>query len=118
MRESKLKPYMGYSASGGASEGAVLVFAYNIKEAKRLAWAILPSWGCDDYLDMRVHFIKDGDYLFNQMKQWSKDKIIAGISHAVDSPPVCKSCQYWGVGEFNKNGLCPDCEENAHEEKK
>lgn len=35
---NKLKPYMGYSREGGASEGAVLIFAHSVKEAKREAY--------------------------------------------------------------------------------
>lgn len=112
----KLKPYMGYSVSAGSLEGAVLVFAHNIKEAKRLAWPILSSWYCDDFVDMGVHFIKDGSYLFDQVQGWSKEKIKTNTSHVVDCPPTCKSCGYWGVGEFNKNGICSDCEEYEDDE--
>ena len=34
-----LKPYMGYSRSEGSLEGAVLIFAHNLKEAKRIGAA-------------------------------------------------------------------------------
>jgi predicted Zn-ribbon and HTH transcriptional regulator len=111
MKNVKLKPYMGYSHAGGSQEGAVLIFAYNIKEAKRLAWPALHGLFVDDFIDMAVKVIKGGDYLFKQMPKWSTEKLTAGLPHVVDNPPICKNCEFWGVGEFNEEGYCPDCAE-------
>lgn len=116
--ENKLKPYMGYSRAGGASEGAMLIFAHNLKEAKCIGWPHLSEWTDGEYIDMAMQLIKDGDYLFEQMPQWSKEKLSKGIPHVVDSPPSCKVCGIWGVGRFNEQGICSDCEEEIEDDKR
>ena len=104
-----LKPYMGYSHAGGSREGAVLIFAHNIKEAKKIGWPILHGMFLDEFTDMAVRFIKNGGYLFDQMPKWSQLKLYNGTPHVVDAPPSCKNCNLWGMGEFNEGGYCPDC---------
>ena len=100
-----LKPYMGYSREGGTVEGAVLIFAHNVKEAKRIAWPEISSFFTDEFTDMAVTLIKDGSFLSEQVAQWSKDKIAKDEPHVVDSPPSCKVCELWG-NELNEVGLC------------
>ena len=109
-----MKPYMGYSREGGSREGAVLIFAHNIKEAKRIGFKVLSSWITDEYTDMAVTLIKKGDFLFEQVSDWSKDKLAKGIPHVLDSPPSCKVCELWG-SELNENGLCEDCQDYEDE---
>uniref|UniRef100_A0A6M3KWT9 Uncharacterized protein n=2 Tax=viral metagenome TaxID=1070528 RepID=A0A6M3KWT9_9ZZZZ len=109
-----MKPYMGYSREGGSIEGAVLIFAHNIKEAKRIGFNVLSSWITDEYTDMAVRLIKNGDFLFEQVSDWSKDKLAKGIPHVVDNPPSCKECGLWG-SELNENGLCEDCQDYENE---
>jgi len=118
MNESKLKPYMGYSHAGGSEEGAVLIFAHDIKEAKCVGWPVLHGMFVDDFTDMAVRIIKDGDYLFKQMPKWSVVKLNADIAHVVDNPPVCNNCEMWGGGEFNEEGYCPDCAEEIEDDRK
>jgi len=107
-----LKPYMGYSRADGSREGAVLIFAHDIKEAKRIAFGVLSSWITDEYTDMAVTLIKNGSYLFEQVAQWSKDKIAKDEPHVVDSPPSCEVCERWG-DELNEAGLCDGCQDEA-----
>jgi hypothetical protein len=114
--ERKLKPYMGYSREGGSREGAVLIFAYNLKEAKRLCWPYISGIFTDEFTDMAVRYLKDHKYLFNQMPKWSKEKLNVGISHVVDSPPCCKSCEIWGY-DLNEQGYCPDCQDEIDADK-
>ncbi len=114
---NKLKPYMGYSREGGSAEGAFLIFAHNLKEAKRIGYSALSGVIVDDYIDMAVTLCKKSDFLFNQVAQWSKDKLAKDEAHVVDNPPACKDCNLWGY-ELNEQGLCEDCASEREENKK
>ena len=94
-----MKKYMGYA--GDSREGACLIFADNIQEAKKLAWPVIKDWFDVDYIDMRVKWIKDSDFLDSEK--------LSDKPHVVDSPTVCKSCELWGVSELDENGLCEMC---------
>jgi hypothetical protein len=104
-----LKPYMGYSRGGGSQEGAVLIFAHSVKEAKKIGYSVLSGMYVEEYIDVAVNLCKDGDHLFDKNYQWSKDKIAKGEAHVVDSPISCKVCNLWGE-KLNDNGLCEDCQ--------
>ena len=101
-----LKPYMGYNRDIGASEGAVLVFAHNIKEAKKIGWYSMRDniIYCGRYIDMAVNLMK-GDHLYKDADQ---AKLNHDIPHVVDSPTICKRCNLWG-DELDEKGLCEDC---------
>lgn len=105
-----LKAYVGYSHQGGAAEGAILIFAHNLKEAKRTGYPNLRGWGVDEYTDMRVEWLRDSQYLFDQVPQWSKEKLTRDEAHVIETPPTCKSCHLWGY-ELDENGLCECCAE-------
>jgi hypothetical protein len=105
--EYKLKPYM---VSGGfPEEGACLVFAHKVQEAKSVGWPIVSCWGCDSYIEVRATFLKDSSWLYDEANQ---DKLKAGVSHAIESPIACKGCEKWGY-ELNEKGYCECCEEEA-----
>jgi hypothetical protein len=104
---------MGYSRGGGSVEGAILIFAHNIKEAKRIAWPVLSQIITDEYTDMAVTYLKDSGYLFDQMPKWSKAKLESNTPHVVDNPPICIDCEMWGCGVLDENGRCEDCAEQV-----
>ena len=112
MTNIKLKPYMGYSNLAGSAEGAILIFAHNIKEAKRIGWRGMPGDICDVFTDMRVEYLPNCEYLFNQVAQWSKEKISKDEAHVVDNPSCCNGCNLWGY-ELNEKGYCESCAEDA-----
>lgn len=101
-----LKPYMGYSRDGGAHEGAFLIFAHNLKEAKRIGWQALSQIICDDYTDMAVRLLKE-EHLYLDA---NKEKLEADITHVIESPTCCKSCELWGY-PLDAEGLCEECAE-------
>jgi len=103
----ELKPYMGYSREAGSFEGAVLIFAHGIKEAKVLAWKEMRYDIVEDYMDVAVNRLWEKDWLFKDADQ---EKLKQGIAHVVISPTGCRSCELWGE-ELNDEGYCPDCEE-------
>jgi hypothetical protein len=98
-----LKPYMAYSRAGGSHEGAFLVFAHNIKEAKRVGWPALHELICEDYIDMAIRLLK-GDHLYLDA---NKEKLAADIAHVIDSPTSCKRCETWGE-PLDSEGVCQD----------
>lgn len=102
----KLKPYMGYSQSGGSSEGAILIFAHTAKEAKAIGYGCIMGYFTDEYTDVAVNLIRNGDYL---LKQAEPDKLKRDIPHYIFDPVICKVCKLWGTGELNDRGICPNC---------
>ena len=87
-----LKPYMAFSRDGGPVKGAFLVFAHNIKEAKRVAWPEAHYMIVDDYIDLGIKLLK-GDHLYKDANQ---EKLAADIPHVNDSPTSCVRCEMWG----------------------
>ena len=100
---NKLKPYMGHD--GDANSWAILIFASTAKEAKKVFFFNNPS-AENHYLDLRVKWQKDRPHL---LEQADPDKLAAGISHIVDSPICCKTCEQWGPPLTDN--ICDDCRE-------
>jgi hypothetical protein len=110
-----LKHYMAYSRGGGPEEGAVLVLAHTVQEAKRIAWSS-PTFlqdACDgDYLDLAVTLLKNRPWLDKDANQV---KLHADIPHVIECPSSCKGCELWGY-ELNERGYCEDCAEDVETE--
>ena len=99
---------MGYSRSLGSHEGATLIFAHSVQEAKKIGWQGLGSDLTDEYIDFACTIIRDSPWLFSQAKQELLEKDIA---HENSNPISCKACEQWG-GEMDEDGICRDCSEN------
>jgi hypothetical protein len=105
-----LKPYMGYSRWDGPVEGAILIFAHSVREAKKI--------GCrdgnitDEYVDFAVNLIRYSPWLFKDANQ---EKLQSDTAHVIDSPTGCKRCELWG-NEIGEDGLCEDCREEVEQE--
>ena len=99
-----MKPYMAFSRVEGPVEGAILVFSFTAKDARKLAW----GWclNVDDWLDQAVRLIRD-DSIFSLADQ---GKLAANVPHIIDSPISCECCEMWGAG-ITKDGLCGNCNE-------
>jgi hypothetical protein len=108
---SRLKVYMAYDGEVGSSEGACLVFAHTVMEAKQTALPILSNWGCE-FLDARVKWMKEGDHLFAEANQ---EKLAQGIPHAIESPKSCRHCDLWGEYIY-LDGVCENCRDDYDEE--
>jgi hypothetical protein len=97
-----MNAYMGFSRSAGPAEGAILIFADNRKDARRILW----SSGFGDeltdghYIDAKVRRMKDEPWLFKEMK---KD-----TPHVIPNPRSCTSCNTWG-SKIGDDNLCDDC---------
>ena len=101
----ELKPYMGYSIGLGASEGAILIFAFTAKEAKKIGYRA--SILTDEYIDFAVRLMRNSPYLFKDADQ---EKLKSGMPHVIDNPTSCRHCESWG-SEIGDDGLCQDCRE-------
>jgi hypothetical protein len=113
MNKNKLFPYMGFSREAGWSECAILIFAHNSKEAKKIGWSDGgSSLITDEYIDFAVNRMRE-DYIY---KDASKDLLERGIAHVVDSPTCCKKCELWGI-PMNEEGICEDCLDLINSEK-
>lgn len=105
----KLRAYMGYSNVSGPSEGAILIFAYTAKDAKKIGWnspTFIVDYCDNDYTDFRINWLKNEPWLFDQMKK--------NEPHVIECPRTCKSCGLWG---YEMNGdYCLDCYDEIREE--
>lgn len=103
---ASLKPYIGWV--GCAEEGAVLVFAHQTGQAKRVAFDTLRGWFDCRWTDMRVRRLREhGDWL---LKLANQEALAAGRAHAVEDPGSCNSCETWGI-PLLPDGLCIGCAE-------
>jgi len=101
---SGLSPYMGFVA-GAREEGALLVFAHDAREARRLAWPTLHGWFQDvSYIETRVRRLH-GTHILGEA---DPQALRAGRPHVVESPTSCDRCMLWGQ-PIGVDGLCPDC---------
>lgn len=100
-----MKAYMAYDADNGASQGACLILAENLKKAKALAWPVISCWGTEDFTRMRVHLMKDAE-----ARLFPKDlaALQEGIPKAIETPECCPGCEMWG-NTIMENGYCENC---------
>lgn len=97
-----LKAYMGFNRVCGPEEGACLIIAHHCREAKKLAYHILSSWGLDEgWPEMAVRMIR-------KPNKQAQDLIEAGKPGAVECPELCKGCETWGH-ELDGDGYCEQC---------
>lgn len=101
-----------YAATNSHNEYAILVFANNIKEAKKLAFPSLNSFGIDEYIDMRVFLLKDKKFLY---KQADKKLLDENIAHVIEDPDGCLECFRWDVSELNENSICSICSDKTNQ---
>lgn len=103
-----MKAYMGYSRSCGPEEGACLVFADSVQQAKTLTWNSIIGDLCEDYLDAAAKLLRNEPWLFKEAKKFSP--------HVIESPKTCTHCDLWGQSEIGDDGLCEGCREMVHEQ--
>src|SRR3990167_6135056 len=93
----RLKTYMGFSRSSGPSEGACLIYAHNVAEAKKLAYPILDGF-CGPgekypWTDVAVRLV-DSKIVYQQIKD-NVYKYTWCLPHVVESPVSCTRCGCW-----------------------
>ena len=102
-----MKAYIGFSRFCGSEEGAILIFATTVKEAKKAAFPSLLSLGIvEDWVDVGVRWLRDSEHLFDQVDKWS---LTDNKAHVIEDPATCLNCGLWG-GELLDNGKCTFCD--------
>ena len=92
---------------------AVLVFAHNFREAKKIGCrAVCSLTGCE-FFDVRGFWIRNDGWL--KANAANREKLAAGESHVIYSPPPCKCCDMWH-DELDAFGYCEACAEDREEE--
>lgn len=96
---------MAYDADAGSSEGACLVIASNLKQAKPMAWPILSSWGTESYTRVVVRLMRDAE---SRLFPRDLAALQAGQAKAIETPETCPGCEMWG-NTIMENGYCENC---------
>lgn len=97
---------------GEPIDGAVLVFAHNFQEAKKIAYRTVNSWTGCDFIDVKGHWIRSDTWLKEHAAD--KKKLDAGECHVIESPPTCEGCELWH-DELDDSGYCETCAEEREE---
>ena len=102
MAEHELKPYMGYSRFAGPQECAILIFAHNHREARKVGYkSVMFFCGCP-YTDVGVRLLRNKEHLYQQAQSETEP-------HVIDAPQSCECCGLWGHPEPLVDGECAGC---------
>jgi hypothetical protein len=104
----KLKLYMGYSRETGSNEAAVLIFAHDSKEARKVGWSEMKFLHDTPWMDMDVRWLRKN--LEALSKNADPKKLAAGEAHCVVDVAVCPVCELWGEEGPREDGSCGYCE--------
>ena len=107
-----LKSYMGYSRGAGSEEGAVLIFAHSVKEARKVGWNKLGSDLTDEYIDFAARLIRKAPWL---REEANAIKLANDEAHVIDNPKSCVECEKWGVYPIGEDELCEECRDDQLE---
>jgi hypothetical protein len=99
-----MNAYMGYSRDAGPEEGACLIFAHTVQEARKTGYPIVSGWWSIEFTDMAAKRL-NAPHLFAEADQ---EKLAAGIPHAIECPKACNRCEHWGY-KLNNDGVCENC---------
>jgi hypothetical protein len=106
-----LKPYIGYSRSLGASDGAILIFANSAREAKKIGFPYVDNLLTFEFTDFAVNRLWDRDFVFVDA---DPNLVKGNIPHVIDNPTCCEDCGYFGHEKINpESGICIACENES-----
>ncbi len=110
-----LRAYMVFSREGGSQEVAILVFAHNGQEARKVAWkeSEIRDITDDMWTDVGVRQLR-GDFFFRDA---DPEKLARGEPHCNLFSTGCKACELWG-SPINSEGYCPECEAEREAQQK
>jgi hypothetical protein len=108
-----LNTYMAFSRNNGPEEGAILVFAHSIQEARVVGWRAMPDELTDEYIDFGVRRIRKSPWLYNEA---NAIKLRNDEAHVIDNPISCDNCGMWGDEPIGKDGYCESCRDEFEED--
>ena len=93
--------YMGFDSTAGSGEGAVLIFANNNKEARKIGWPDMKALHDTPWLTMSVRRLR------GNLEHLQKQAIHEG-PHCIYDVECCPNCELWGedMGEIDAEGHC------------
>jgi len=108
-KKKKLKAYTGFNRNTGPGEGAVLIFDYTGKEARRLAFGLVAGHLVNEWIEFAVRRLPNVEWIMRQAT--SKNP------HVIEWPETCSSCGMWGYEQKMVDGerMCEYCQEWAEE---
>jgi len=101
-----LQAYMIYSRFLGPSEGAGLVFAHSVREARKVGWQRTSGDFTDDFLDFAAKRIRNSPWILGEA---NVNKLASDEPHVIDNPRSCSICEHWGHSPIGNDELCEDC---------
>jgi len=99
-----MKPYMGFSRTAGAHNGAILIFAHTAREARAVGWKEFGRELTDEFTYFAVRRMWKAPWLF---KDADRSKILRDKPHFIDAPTSCERCEKWGFEIID--GVCSEC---------
>lgn len=110
-----LNAYMIYSRAAGPEEGAALVFAHTVREARKIGYpGIGNDLTGDEYIDLAADLIRNSPYLFQEA---DPDKLARDVPHVIDNPRSCDRCERWGQSAIGEDCLCDICKSDKELER-
>lgn len=106
MTPNDMKFYMIFDKIGGPREGACLVVANTVRQAKKLGYRTIQDWFDTEYIDIGVNLIKE--YTESLKKDINMEKFNNRMPQVIDNPIVCPRCECWGTGKII-DGECEEC---------
>lgn len=103
-----LNIYSLYSRYAGEQDGALLVFAHTVREARKVGWENGGTDLTDEYIDIAARRLRDLEYLRDEA---DLIKLHDDVPHLVWNIKSCKQCEMWGRGRINEDGLCQECQD-------
>jgi len=104
-----LKIYMGYDSAEGSAEGAVLIFAHDSKEARKIGWPVMRGLFDTSWMQMAVRVLRKNTVMLS--KNANQTKLAAGEAHVIVDMDVCPQCGLFGEEGVDENGICGYCED-------
>lgn len=107
-----LYPYVIYSRSSSKLEGAALIFAHSVQEAKKIGFRSIGVDFTDEYIDLAAERIWHSAWIYSNANQ---EKLDHDEPHVIDNPPSCAHCEMWGQSPIGDDGFCESCREELFE---
>ena len=104
-----LNTYMGFSRANGPEEGAILIFAHSVREARLVGWRMFGSDLTDEYTDFAAKRIRKSPWLKEEANGL---KLANDEAHVIDNPNCCMECGLWGETPIGDDGLCEFCHDD------
>jgi len=102
-----LKAYMGYDSELGSEQAAVLIFAHDSKEARKVGWDDMKLLQGTPWTQMYVRALRKNTVAL--FENANPEKLASGTPHTITDMAVCPKCNLFGEYGVDEYGLCGYC---------